>query len=57
MAVFCRSFSPPDEKDVAGSIINSIVSDIVDECKIRGERVSEPLAAFMVGTKFYPNEL
>ncbi|VDM31218.1 unnamed protein product [Hydatigera taeniaeformis] len=48
MAGVCRSFSASGWEDEAASIINSIVSAIVAECKARGEHISDPLAAFMV---------
>lgn len=49
MTNFCRLSSALDYREEAEAIINFIVTDIIKECQNRGENVSEPLVAFMVG--------
>uniref|UniRef100_A0A5K3FEU8 Cilia- and flagella-associated protein 206 n=1 Tax=Mesocestoides corti TaxID=53468 RepID=A0A5K3FEU8_MESCO len=48
MKAVCRPPSPPQTKSEAQAIIASLISDIICECRNRGEDVAEPVAAFLV---------
>ncbi len=46
--LFVHVFKASMSKQQAEDIVHCIVGDIIKECKIRGEIVNEPLAAYIV---------